>query len=138
MAAQIDMIGLTVHDMAASLGFYRLLGLDVPVGVEAELYVDLITSNGYRISWNSEEMVKEIDPSWVTPVGQRIGLAFKCDSPAEVDALYAEIVSRGHPGHKAPWDAFWGQRYAVVTDPDGNLVDLFAPLPAENSAPGTP
>jgi uncharacterized glyoxalase superfamily protein PhnB len=27
-----------------------------------------------------------------------------------------------------PWDAFWGQRYAVVHDPDGNGVDLFCPL----------
>jgi uncharacterized glyoxalase superfamily protein PhnB len=29
---------------------------------------------------------------------------------------------------KEPWDAFWGQRYAAVGDPDGNLIDLFAPL----------
>jgi hypothetical protein len=27
-----------------------------------------------------------------------------------------------------PWDAFCGQRYAEVEDPDGNVVDLFAPL----------
>ncbi len=137
MAAQIDMIGLTVHDMAASLSFYRLLGLAIPEGVETEPFVEVTTPNGYRISWNSEEMVKEIDPSWVAPVGQRIELAFKCDGPAEVDALYAQIVSSGHHGYKEPWDAFWGQRYAVVTDPDGNLVDLFAPLPAEDGAPGT-
>jgi uncharacterized glyoxalase superfamily protein PhnB len=25
-------------------------------------------------------------------------------------------------------DAFWGQRYATVLDPDGNSVDLFASL----------
>jgi catechol 2,3-dioxygenase-like lactoylglutathione lyase family enzyme len=29
---------------------------------------------------------------------------------------------------KEPYDAFWGQRYANVADPDGNAVDLFAPL----------
>jgi uncharacterized glyoxalase superfamily protein PhnB len=61
-------------------------------------------------------------------VGQRIGLAFKCDSPAEVDAAYARITAAGYTGRKAPWDAFWGQRYAVVEDPDGNGVDLFAPM----------
>ena len=33
-----------------------------------------------------------------------------------------------YEGHKAPWDAFWGQRYAMIRDPDGNEVDLFAPL----------
>ena len=61
-------------------------------------------------------------------MGQRVTLAFKCDSPAEVDALYQQIVQQGYEGHREPWDAFWGQRYAVVADPDGTLVDLFAPL----------
>ncbi len=126
--AHIDMIGLTVRDMASSLAFYGLLGLAIPEGVEGEDFVEVITPNGYRISWNSLEMVKGLDPDWVEPVGQRIGLAFKCDSPSEVDKLYNRLIDEGHTGHKEPWDAFWGQRYAVVEDPDGNNVDLFATL----------
>ena len=63
-----------------------------------------------------------------TIAGQRVTLAFKCDSPAEVDALYRRIMQQGYEGHREPWDAVWGQRYAVVADPDGTLVDLFAPL----------
>jgi hypothetical protein len=38
------------------------------------------------------------------------------------------LVALGYDGHKAPWDAPWGQRYALVRDPDGNAVDLFCPL----------
>ncbi len=128
MPALPDMIGLTVHNMADSLRFYRLLGLDIPQGHDDDAYVDVITPNGYRISWNTVEMVKGIDPAWVEPVGQRMGLAFKCESPAGVDVLYNTITAAGYAGHKPPWDAFWGQRYAVVIDPDGNLIDLFAPL----------
>ena len=52
----------------------------------------------------------------------------RCPDPADVDALYAELTEAGHQGELAPFDAFWGQRYAVVHDPDGNGVDLFAPL----------
>jgi uncharacterized glyoxalase superfamily protein PhnB len=48
--------------------------------------------------------------------------------PGAVDATFAELVAAGHEGHLEPWDAFWGQRYAVVHDPDGNAVDLFAAL----------
>lgn len=129
MAIKPDMVGIVVADMGRALAFYRLLGLDMPEGQEGESYVEVTTPNGYRISWNTEAMVREIDPNWTTPVGQRVGLAFKCDSPAEVDAAYARIVQAGHHGHMAPWDAFWGQRYSVVDDPDGNHVDLFAPLP---------
>mgnify|MGYP001016840174 CR=1 FL=1 len=128
MAVQPDMVGITAHDMAKALAFYRLLGLEIPEGKEGEPYVEVITPNGYRISWNTVAMMQQIDPSWVEPVGHRMGLAFKCDSPAEVDAVFAKLVAAGHPAHKEPWDAFWGQRYAQVVDPDGNLVDLFAPL----------
>jgi uncharacterized glyoxalase superfamily protein PhnB len=73
--------------------------------------------------------VRSLDPTWQTPVGgHRVALAFECGSPAEVDATYQRVVAAGHDGRTEPWDAFWGQRYATVVDPDGNPVDLFAPL----------
>ncbi len=128
MATRPDMIGIVVRDMAKALAFYRLLGLDVPDVPDSEPYAEVITPNGYRISWNTLDMTKGLDPDYVEPVGYRMALAFKCDSPAEVDAVYAKIVAAGYTGHKAPYDAFWGQRYATVIDPDGNPVDLFAPL----------
>jgi catechol 2,3-dioxygenase-like lactoylglutathione lyase family enzyme len=67
-------------------------------------------------------------PRYTAPSGgHRIYLAFLPPNPAAVDDKYAELAALGH-GRKEPWDAFWGQRYAVVADPDGNHVDLFAPL----------
>jgi len=126
--AQLDLIGIVTGDMPASLNFYRLLGLDIPQGVENEPHVEYVTPGGLRLAWDTLALMQSIDPAWVTPVGQRMSLAFKCDTPGEVDALYAQVVSAGYTGHKAPWDAFWGQRYAVVVDPAGNHVDLFAAL----------
>lgn len=126
--AKLDMVGLTVNNMAASLAFYRLLGLEFPDPEEGGDFVEVITPEGYRVSLNDVEMVKSEYPDWQEPVGQRIGLAFKCDSPTDVDALYKKVVDAGYRGHKEPWDAFWGQRYAVVLDPDGSTVDLFATL----------
>lgn len=128
MAVKPDMVGIVVSDMAAALRFYRMLDLAIPAGSEGEPHVEVITPNGYRIAWDSEELIRSIDAGWQRPVGQRIGLAFKCDSPAEVDTLYQRIVAAGYAGHKPPWDAFWGQRYAQVADPDGTVIDLFAPL----------
>jgi uncharacterized glyoxalase superfamily protein PhnB len=57
-----------------------------------------------------------------------MALAFECDSPADVDAAYQDLVAAGYRSHREPWDAFWGMRYAQVHDPDGNVVDLFASL----------
>ena len=45
-----------------------------------------------------------------------------------MDDVYERIVAAGFEGDKPPWDAFWGQRYAQVRDPDGVPVDLFATL----------
>jgi len=127
--AQPDLVAMTVRDMATSLRFYRSLGLDIPANVDSEPHVEYVAPGGFRIAWDSLSMMKDIYPDWVDkPVGQRLTLAFKCESPAEVDALYKRLTESGTRGYKAPWDAFWGQRYAVVVDPDGNHVDLFAGL----------
>lgn len=124
---RLDMIGIVCRSIPDSLKFYRLLGLEVQAA-EGEPYVETTLPGGIRLSWNDLEMVKQIEPNYVEPVGNRMGLAFLCDSPDDVDRRYEEVLSAGYASHKAPWDAFWGQRYACVVDPDGNVVDLFAPL----------
>jgi uncharacterized glyoxalase superfamily protein PhnB len=45
--------------------------------------------------------------------------------------VYAELLEAGATAHKEPWDAFWGQRYAQLQDPDGTFIDLYAPLPQQ-------
>jgi catechol 2,3-dioxygenase-like lactoylglutathione lyase family enzyme len=129
MQARLDMIGLVVQDMARSLAFYRRLGLAVPAEADREPHVETTLPGGLRLAWDTVETVRSFDPDWTAPSGSpRVGLAFLCDSPADVDRAFAELVAEGYEGHKEPWDAFWGQRYAMVHDPDGNSVDLFAPL----------
>ena len=123
-----DMVGIVVADMKASLAFYRMLDLPIPDGVENEPYVEATSANGYRISWNSLEMVKGLDPEYAAPAGYRMELAFKCETAAEVDVTFRRLTSAGYTGHREPWDAFWGQRYAIVDDPDGNHISLFAAL----------
>ncbi|WP_431042284.1 VOC family protein [Streptomyces sp. P1-3] len=129
MTPRFDAIGLVVTDMAASLAFYRRLGLDIPADSDTLPHVEAALPGGLRLLWDTDETVRSFDPDWApVPGAGRTGLAFLCDSPADVDKVYAELVAAGAEGHKEPWDAFWGQRYAVVRDPDGNGVDLFAPL----------
>jgi uncharacterized glyoxalase superfamily protein PhnB len=122
-------VELVVADMAASLAFYSRLGLAAPAGSEGESHVELILPGGLKLALDSEEMIKSIDPHWTRPTGgHRIALAFQCERPAEVDQVFAELTGAGYRGNLEPFDAFWGQRYAIVLDPDGNPVDLFAPI----------
>jgi catechol 2,3-dioxygenase-like lactoylglutathione lyase family enzyme len=126
---RLDVIGIVVDDMARSLAFYRRMGLDIPASADAEPHVEASLPGGLRLAWDTVETIRSFDPDWTPPgEGHRMGFAFVMDSPAEVDRVYAELVAAGYRGYKEPWDAFWGQRYALLRDPDGNPVDLFAPL----------
>jgi catechol 2,3-dioxygenase-like lactoylglutathione lyase family enzyme len=129
MKARLDMIGIVVEDMGRSLAFYRELGLELPDDADGQPHVEATLPGGMRFALDTEETIRSFDPSWQAPSGGvRIGLAFLLDSPADVDAAYERLVSLGYDGHKEPWDAPWGQRYALMRDPDGNGVDLFCPL----------
>ena len=129
MSTRLDVVGLVVEDMARSLAFYRELGLEFAAGADQEGHVEATTPGGMRVAFDTVDEIHKFDPDWKQPTGAgRIGLAFLADSPSDVDATYERLVSAGHDGHREPWDAFWGQRYASLRDPDGNGVDLFSPL----------
>jgi catechol 2,3-dioxygenase-like lactoylglutathione lyase family enzyme len=123
---KLDMIGIVTADIQKSLKFYRHLGLEIPAVPDDENHVEITLSNGLRFAWDALEMMKSFDPH-ITLQPHGVG-AFLCSSPNEVDAKYAELMAARYESHLAPWDAVWGQRYATVRDPDGNTVDLFAPL----------
>jgi catechol 2,3-dioxygenase-like lactoylglutathione lyase family enzyme len=127
--AQLDLIGIVVEDMGRSLAFYRELGLEVPEDGDGQPHVESTLPGGLRLAWDTAETIRSFNPDWQPATGgPQIGLAFLVDSPADVDAAYERLVSLGYDGHKEPFDAPWGQRYALVHDPDGNSVDLFSPL----------
>jgi catechol 2,3-dioxygenase-like lactoylglutathione lyase family enzyme len=129
MTPQFDAIGLVADDMAKTLAFYRRLGLEIPASADSEPHAEVTLPSGLRLMWDTVETIHSFDPDWTAPTGSARGaLAFLCSSPSEVDSVYQDLVSAGYHGHKEPWDAFWGHRYAVVHDPNGNAVDLFAAL----------
>lgn len=129
MTPRFDAIGLVVTDMAAAVAFYRRLGFAFPDGAESEPHAEAELPGGLRLLLDPEETVRSFHPAWQPPSGSgRHSLALRCEDPSEVDSVYEQLVAAGHRGELKPWDAFWGQRYACVQDPDGNGVDLFAPL----------
>jgi uncharacterized glyoxalase superfamily protein PhnB len=132
---RLDFFGVVVSDMVRSLAFYRRLGLEFPEGSDSEQHVEAKLPGGMRYALDTEDVMRGVDPQWQRPtVGHLTGGAFQCDSPEEVDRTYAELVHAGGSPHKEPWDAFWGQRYAQIEDPDGTVLDLYAPLPNAGAA----
>lgn len=132
MAPRFDLVGLVVDDLPRSLAFYRRLGLDLPPEADEAPHVEIEVAGGLRLAWDSVTTIRSFAPDW-TPGAGNVSLAFACDDPADVDATHADLVGAGYESHVEPFDAPWGQRYATVSDPDGNGVDLFAPLPGAGS-----
>jgi catechol 2,3-dioxygenase-like lactoylglutathione lyase family enzyme len=138
MTLQLNYLAFVVAEMQQSLDFYRTLGLPIPPAThlnaagEPEDHVE-ITQGGLRVAWESESLIRSINPAWTPPpAGQsRLGAAFAATSPAEVDAACERVKAAGFIVITEPYDAFWGQRYATLRDPDGNSVDIFAWLPGQ-------
>ena len=57
----------------------------------------------------------------------RVLITFRMPTRESVDSLYADITGVGYAGVQIPYDTFWGARYAIVADPDGNHVGLMSP-----------
>lgn len=126
---RLDAIGVIVSDMARAIDFYRRVGLRFGGESTDEVHAEATEPGGLRVMLDTEASVMSFS-DWQPPAGggPRTALAFICDSPAEVDRVYEDLVAAGGGGHLPPFDAPWGQRYATVHDHDGNAVDLFAPL----------
>ena len=125
MKLKWDYVGVVSADLARSVDFYRLVGIPLPDAVDDHVEVEL--ENGMRFALDSLELMKSIG-HWEEPAGHRMGMAFNAGSPAGVNEAFAAIVAAGFEGMTEPFDAFWGQRYAQVKDPDGNPVDIYAAL----------
>ena len=120
MKLQPALIELVVTDMAATLAFYRRLGIEIPDDADTQPHVDVELVGGLRLALDTEETIRSFDPEWTAPSGgHRVALAFDCGTPEAVDAAWTELTGAGSPDTSPPWDAFWGMRYAVVQDPTG-------------------
>ena len=97
---------------------------------DKEPHVEVTLPGGLRLAWDNEETIRSFDPDWTPPTGRTPGRPRLHAAPTRPRSTGSTPTwwAPATAGHREPWDAFWGQRYAVVHDPDGNAVDLFAPL----------
>lgn len=124
-------LNLVVSDMARTVEFYRRLGLTIDDSNPwNDHHVTAAMPNGFELEFDSVELADAYDPGGRDAPGNggRNVLVFSVPSRAAVDELYEELTGAGYAGHQPPYDAFWGARYAVIDDPDGNFVGLMSPL----------
>ncbi len=138
--AVLDQLNIVVRDMDAVVGFYRRLGIEIPntlpewqahhrtAAMAGEVEVEF-DSTAFTAQWNT---------GWpASHSGVVVG--FRVATREDVDDLYQELTGDGHVGQQAPYDAFWGARYAIIEDPSGNAVGLMSPIdPSRRLRPPKP
>jgi uncharacterized glyoxalase superfamily protein PhnB len=128
----LHMLNLVVGDMAASLEFYRRLGVVGPEADPAGAHVELRAPGGFSLELDTAESVRIWHAGWrADPTSARVVMGFKVAGRDEVDERYAELTAAGYTGRQRPFDAFWGARYAIVADPDGHDVGIMSPIEEE-------
>ena len=142
MAAKpvLNQLNLVVTDMAATVAFYRRLGLTIPdtdQGWDSH-HRSAEMSGDIDLDFDSVEFARTWDEGWSD--GPRTGVVgFHVPSREAVDDIYADLTEAGYRGEQRPYDAFWGARYTIVQDPDGNPVGIMSPVdPARRSQMSPP
>jgi uncharacterized glyoxalase superfamily protein PhnB len=136
-------LNLIVRNVDATVAFYRELGLDIPDDSiwrtpSGAHHVDVKLANGFSLDFDSPTLAREYDAGWRPRQGPGTScvIGFSVPDRASVDDCHARIVKAGHPSAQPPYDTFWGARYAIVVDPDGNHVGIMSPPdPAQRRAP---
>lgn len=141
----LPQINIVVRDMDKALAFYRLLGVSIeedrgPQWAEwSRHHVNGTAANGVRVEFDSVAFAKQWNPGLDEKrLGSSVIPIFHVSAREDVDRVHARVVAAGHRSHKAPEDAFWGARYAIVEDPDGNSVGIMSPADASMRRPAPP
>ncbi len=127
--ASLDQINVIVSDMDAAVAFYRRLGLEIDAAPGSQ-HVAVRLPHGLLLEFDSAGFAAHWDSGYRGPTGSGVVIGFSLPSREAVDQAYADLTGAGGAARQPPYDAFWGARYAIVEDPDGNAVGLMSPIDA--------
>ena len=108
---EINAITLTTLDMAAAVGFYTAVGLEMPYGGPQAAFTS------FRVGANFVNLMADEGPR----PGFWGRVIIHVASP---DAVWARLRAAGYRPLTDPRDASWGERYFHVRDPDGHELSF--------------
>jgi catechol 2,3-dioxygenase-like lactoylglutathione lyase family enzyme len=136
--ARFNQVNLVVRNMDESIAFYRRIGLDIPppwTSGGPGHHAKAATGGEVELEFDSHRLAQAYNQGFAAERA-RVVIGVGLDSREAVDELWQALLAEGAQGLQPPFDAFWGARYAIVEDPDGNPVGLMSPVDADRrSAP---
>ncbi|WP_167131468.1 VOC family protein [Paramicrobacterium chengjingii] len=125
MSHSVVQVNLIVSDLARTREFYKHLGWDLlAMGERAARF----SGDDLVVAFHLPEFAQAWDSGYSGARGGSTVIDVDCDDPGAVDATFSSLVENGATSRQPPNDTFFGCRYAVIADPDGNLIGLKSPL----------
>jgi catechol 2,3-dioxygenase-like lactoylglutathione lyase family enzyme len=129
---KLNAIGVTSSNLTKTVEFYKLIGFRFPEFKADEQHAETLPEVGApKLMIDTKELITSILGEEPFPANHST-FAVEFENAGEVDKIADELFNAGFKVEKTPWDAFWGQRYCIVEDPDGYKVDLYAELKRED------
>ncbi|MBW1638925.1 VOC family protein [Microbacterium resistens] len=127
---ELASVRIITDDLDEMVGFYELVtGIDAqrPAPVFAELVTPLAT-----LAIGHSSTVPLFGEGVAEPRANRTAIIEL--RVTDVDAVHRRLQDQVDSWVQVPTDMPWGNRSALLRDPDGNLVNLFTPVSAEARA----
>jgi catechol 2,3-dioxygenase-like lactoylglutathione lyase family enzyme len=119
MPLELYMVGVVAGDSRKSQDFYRRLGVAVPEDSGGQPHVEVKMQGGLTFFINAAGRAGISDSPQVV-------FEFYLKERSAVDAKHAELTGFGYESFRPPFVTSFGMYFALVKDPDGNLVLLSA------------
>jgi catechol 2,3-dioxygenase-like lactoylglutathione lyase family enzyme len=141
----LSQLNLVCSDLAASLAFYRRLGVAIPdsgvwstpTGPHHANTAPESTNQAIDLDLDSAAFARYWNAAWKdrTDLKGRIVVGFEVATRAAVDDVFRDMIGAGYRGLHEPQDMFWGARYAIIEDPDGIAVGVMSPVSPDMRSP---
>lgn len=118
---------LYVDDVPATLAFYKeAFGFETGFLHEGKDYGELVTGDT-KLAFSAKSLMREIGktPSDADPKAPSFELAFETETVAED---FARAVAAGAAPIQEPTEMPWVQVISYVSDPNGFLIEICAPI----------
>lgn len=127
----LNQLNLVANEFDRTVEFYRKLGIEIteaPPSPEGIRHARAKLPDGFLLEIDNGTLARFYNAAWrEAQERERVVIGFRLPARDEVDRRYNELLSSGYTGLQPPYDAFWGQRYAIVADPDGRDIGLMSP-----------
>ncbi len=141
----LGQLNIVCGDPAASIAFYRRLGVDIPeaavwrtpTGIHHVGAADESDDQVIHLDLDSATFARVWNTGWAdrNDLRGRVVVGFRAPNRAAVDDIFHDMTGAGYRGLQKPHDAFWGARYAIIEDPDGIAVGVMSPIAPDRKSP---